>query len=86
TDTMTTWSLAGQWAFSPDIPARATEEVCRLAIEHEDTLRESDPTTLEYSPEAMTQTVIPEIDIHAGVANFFEENDVWDDSWSRGDE
>ena len=86
TDTMTTWSLAGQWAFSPDIPARATEEICRLAIEHEETLRESDPTTLEYSPEAMTQTVIPEIDIHAGVANFFEDNDVWEDSWSRGDE
>jgi len=86
TDTLTSWSLAGQWAFSPEIPARATEEVCRLAIEHEETLRESDPTTLEYSPEAMTQTVIPEIDVHAGVANFFEENDVWDDSWSRGDE
>jgi hypothetical protein len=34
----------------------------------------------------MTQTVIPEIDIHAGVANFFEDNDVWEDSWSRGDE
>lgn len=86
TDTLTAWSLAGQWAFSPDIPARATEEVCRLAIEHEETLRESDPTTLEYTPEAMTQTVIPEIDVHAGVADFFEANDVWNDSWSRGDE
>ena len=86
TDTLTTWSLAGQWAFSPDIPARATKEVCRLSTEHEDALRESDPTTLEYSPEAMAQTVIPEIDVHAGVADFFEENGVWDDSWNRGDE
>ncbi len=84
TDEMVTWSLAGQWAFSPDIPAEATREVCRLAIEHEETLRESDPTTLEYSPEAMTQTVIPELEVHAGVANFFEDEGVWDDSWTRG--
>jgi len=84
TDEMVTWSLAGQWAFSPDIPAEATREVCRLAIEHEDTLRESDPTTLEYSPEAMTQTVIPELEVHAGVAGFFEDEGVWDDSWTRG--
>ena len=85
TDEMVCWSLAGQWAFSPEIPARATEEVCRLAIEHEDSLRESDPTTLEYSPEAMTATVIPELEVHEGVANFFEENGVWEDDWIRGD-
>ena len=85
TDEMVCWSLAGQWAFSPEIPARATEEVCRIAIEHEETLRESDPTTLEYSPEAMTATVIPELEVHAGVADFFEENGVWEDDWTRGD-
>ena len=85
TDEMVCWSLAGQWAFSPEIPARATEEVCRLALEHEDTLRESDPTTLEYSPEAMTATVIPELEVHEGVADFFDDNGVWDDSWTRGE-
>ncbi|MCL9815878.1 TAXI family TRAP transporter solute-binding subunit [Natronocalculus amylovorans] len=85
TDTSAGWALAGQWAFSPEIPAEATREVCRLAIEHEETLREADPTTLEYSPEVMTETVIPELEIHEGVADFFEDEGVWDDSWTRGE-
>lgn len=85
TNTVTAWSLAAQWAFSPDISAEATNEVCRLALEHEDTIRESDPTTLEYAPELMTQTVMEDLEVHEGVADFFEEQGVWDDGWTRGE-
>ncbi|MFP4626272.1 MAG: TAXI family TRAP transporter solute-binding subunit [Natronomonas sp.] len=85
TDTVVAWSLAGQWAFSPEIPTEATREVCRLAMEHHDTIRESDPTTLEYTPEIMAQTVIPELEIHEGVANFYDEEGVWEDDWTRGE-
>lgn len=85
TDTVVSWSLAGQWAFSPEIPPDATREVCRLAIEHDDTIRESDPTTLEYTPEIMTATVIPDLEVHEGVANFFEDEGVWEDNWTRGE-
>lgn len=84
TDELITWSLAGQWAFSPEIPAEATREVCRLAMEHEDTIRESDPTTLEYTPETMAKTVIPDLEVHAGVVSFFEDEGIWQDSWTRG--
>nr|WP_273740325.1 TAXI family TRAP transporter solute-binding subunit [Natrinema soli] len=85
TDTVTSWSLAAQWAFSPDIPAEATKEIARLSNEHHDTLREADSTTLEFTPEAMTQTVMEGLEVHEGVAEFFEENDVWDDAWTRGE-
>lgn len=85
TDQVVSWSLAAQWAFGPDVPAEATKEIARLAHEHHDTIRESDPTTLNYDdPSIMTTTVIPEHEIHPGVAEFFQENDVWEDSWSSG--
>ncbi|MDS0475355.1 TRAP transporter substrate-binding protein [Natrinema sp. 1APR25-10V2] len=85
TDTVTSWSLAAQWAFGPDVPAEATKEIARLSNEHHDTLREADSTTLEFTPELMTQTVMEDLEVHEGVAEFFEENDVWDDSWTRGE-
>ena len=85
TDTVVSWSLAAQWAFGPDVPAEATKEIARLAHEHHDTIRESDPTTLNYDdPEIMTTTVIPEHEIHPGVAEFFKDKDVWEDDWVSG--
>ncbi|WP_226480441.1 TAXI family TRAP transporter solute-binding subunit [Natrinema amylolyticum] len=85
TDTVTSWSLAAQWAFGPDVPAEATKEIARLSLEHEDTLREADKTTLDFTPEKMTETVMEDLEVHEGVAEFFEENDVWDDAWTRGE-
>lgn len=84
TDTIVSWGLPGQWAFDPEIPAEATNEMARLALEHEDTIRESDPATLDYSPDVMTQTVLEDLEVHEGIADFFDEHDVWDDSWERG--
>lgn len=86
TDTVTSWALAAQWAFGSEIPAEATKEIARVASEHHDTLRESDPTTLDHSnPETMTEAVIEDVEVHPGVADFFKENDVWNDSWTRGE-
>lgn len=86
TDTATSWVLAGQWAFGPDVPAAATEEVARLSAEHGDAIRESDPTALDHSDvESMTAAVIPDLDVHPGVADYFEANDVWNDEWQRGE-
>lgn len=86
TDTTVSWVLSGQWAFGPDVPSEATHEVARLSSEHHESIRESDPTALDHSdPESMTSAVIPELEIHPGVADFFEENDVWNDEWKRGE-
>ncbi|MFO7834143.1 MAG: TRAP transporter substrate-binding protein [Halohasta sp.] len=86
TDSTISWVLAGQWAFGPDVPAAATEEVARLSAEHGDAIRESDPTALDHSDvESMTEAVIPDLEIHPGVADYWEANDVWNDEWIRGE-
>ncbi len=85
TNQVVSWSLAAQWAFGPDVPAEATKEIARIAHEHHDTIRESDPTTLNYDdPSIMTTTVIPELEIHPGIAQFFQENDLWNEDWTSG--
>nr|WP_224269227.1 TAXI family TRAP transporter solute-binding subunit [Haloprofundus salinisoli] len=86
TDQVTSWALAGQWAFGPDVPAEATKEVARLSSEHWQAIQQADPTALDHSGvESMTQAVIPDLEIHPGVADYWEENDVWNDEWTRGE-
>ena len=86
TDTMTSWRLIGQWAFGSEVPAEVSYEIAWLSAEHWETIQEADPTTIDHSGvESMTEGVIPEIPIHPGVADFWEEHDVWDDEWERGE-
>lgn len=86
TDTAVSWVLAGQWAFGPDVPAEATHEVARLSSEHVEAIREADPTALDHSdPESMTGAVIPDLEVHPGIADFMEENGIWNDEWIRGE-
>jgi len=85
TDTTTSWVLSGQWTFGPDVPADAAKEVARLSAEHHEAIREADPTALDHSGvESMTTAVIPELEIHPGIAELWKENDVWNDEWSEG--
>nr|WP_210425018.1 TAXI family TRAP transporter solute-binding subunit [Halorussus halobius] len=86
TDETVSWVLSGQWAFGPDVPAEATREVARLSSEHWEAIREADPTALDHSGvESMTEAVMPELEIHPGVANYWEDNGVWNDEWTRGE-
>ena len=85
TDTVDSWALAAQWAFGPEISADAVYEICRLAFEHDDAIRESDPTTLDHTAESMTETVMEDVEVHPGAADFFEEQGVWNDDWTRGE-
>lgn len=85
-DEITGWALQGQWAFGPDVHPDAVYEMCRIAHEHHDTMRDSDPTTLDYSdPAVMTEAVVPELEVHPGAAEFFQEHDVWEDDWTEGE-
>ncbi len=79
------WALSAQWAFGDSISADATYEMARLALEHDDTIRESDPTALDHTAESMTDAVLEGVPVHPGVADFFEEQGVWNDDWERGE-
>ncbi|WP_058364889.1 TAXI family TRAP transporter solute-binding subunit [Haloparvum sedimenti] len=86
TDTLTGWQLVGQWAFGSEVPAEVAYEIARISSEEWETIQESDPTAIDHSGvESMTNGVIPEIPIHPGVADYWEENDVWNDDWTRGE-
>ncbi|WP_255194339.1 TAXI family TRAP transporter solute-binding subunit [Natronobeatus ordinarius] len=80
------WALQGQWAFGPDVHPDAVYEMARVAHEHHDTMRESDPTTLDYSdPSVMTDVLMDDVEIHPGMVEFYQDHDVWDDSWVEGE-
>ncbi|WP_101295890.1 TAXI family TRAP transporter solute-binding subunit [Halegenticoccus soli] len=85
TDTTAAWVLAGQWAFGPEVPVDAAKEVARLSAEHHESIREADPTALDHSGvKSMTTAILPELEIHPGVAKYWKENDVWNDEWQEG--
>lgn len=85
-DTTHAWALIGQWVMGEEISEEAAYEVARVSSEHWESIQESDSTALDHSdPETMTAGVLEGIPIHPGVADFWEEEDVWDDSWERGE-
>lgn len=80
------WALQGQWAFGPAVEPEAVKEMARLANEHHETARESDPTTLEYTPEVMASVYMDDVEVHPGMVDFLEEHDAWDDdAWEAGE-
>ena len=86
TDTLVGWQLVGQWAFGSEVPADVSYEIARVSSEHWETIQDADPTALDHSGvESMTEGVIPEIPIHPGVADYWEEHDVWNEEWERGE-
>lgn len=86
TDEVISWALDGQWWFGPEISSDAAYEIARVSHEHTDTVREADQTYPDHSNvEDMTNAVIEDIPIHPGIAEFFKEKDVWNDSWQVGE-
>ncbi|GAB6879479.1 TAXI family TRAP transporter solute-binding subunit [Halorubrum gandharaense] len=85
-DEVFSWVLDGMWAFHPDIPAEATYEFTRVMHEHHDTMRDSDPTVLDYeeNPEDLSAAVIDDIPVHPGVAEYWQDIGIWDDDWVEG--
>jgi len=86
TDEIVSWNLDLQCLIGPEVPADAAHEFARVSHEHTETIREADQTYADHSDAAdMTVSVIPEHPVHEGVANFYQEQDVWDDSWEVGE-
>jgi hypothetical protein len=86
TDQIVSWNLDLQCLISPDVPADAARELARISHEHGDTVREADQTYADHSElENMTSAIIPEHPVHQGIAEFYKDNGVWNDSWSAGE-
>lgn len=86
-----TWTETYPYYFSPDLPAQAVYDLMEICHNNYESMQEANPTILDWSdPEnftfALTEGHTDEIPIHPGAADWYEENDAWDDSWTRGDE
>jgi len=84
-----TWTETYPYYFSPDISADAVYDLMEICHNNYESMQEANPTILDWSdPSNFTFALVhtDEIPIHPGAADWYEENDVWDDSWTRGDE
>ncbi|MWV65595.1 TRAP transporter substrate-binding protein [Halorubrum sp. JWXQ-INN 858] len=87
-DTLQGWQLLFQYFFSPDVSADAVYEVLQIAHDHYESVQEGQPAFLPYgeNPEHFVTAMEPDfIPVHPGAADFYEDNDLWDDSWDRGE-
>lgn len=82
------WQLLFQYFFDPELPADAVYEVLQIAHDHYDSVQEGQPAFFPYgeNPEHFTTAIESDfIPVHPGAADFYEDNDLWDDSWERGE-
>lgn len=80
------WSLPMQWLFDSAVDSEAVAELTRIAREELETIQSVDRLALDRTePAAMTESVIPTIPVHEGVASVFEDLGVWESGWTGGD-
>lgn len=85
-DTADTWSQAYQLYFGGGVDAAAVKEIMETCHEHSDAIRESQRGYLDQSNiENMTFPVNDQLPVHPGAAEFYKENDAWNDAWSEGE-
>ena len=85
TDEIVTWDLNITFAFHPETEAGAAYEMTRIAAEHNDVIRESEE---RFTPETVEDLLIGALDdypFHPGAAEYYQEQDVWEDDWVVGD-
>ncbi len=86
TNKIVSWNLDLQCLLGPEVPADAAREFARVSHEHGNTIREADKTYADHSdPKDMATAIIPEHPVHQGVAEFYKDKGVWNDSWKVGE-
>ena len=83
-----TWTETYPYYFSPDVPAQAVYDLLDICYNNYESMQEANPTILDYSDTdnftfAFAHT--DEIPVHPGAADWLQENDAWNDDWTRGD-
>ncbi len=85
-DSVMAWNNGVQFCFGEDVPADAVYEMARVSHEHPDVLQNSMSQYLDHSdPSSMNSFLLPDVPIHPGAAEFFREQDIWDDSMTEAD-
>jgi TRAP-type uncharacterized transport system substrate-binding protein len=79
-------SLVSQFCFHPSVSVEAAKELTRIGYEEKDLIRETTPAYPNFeSIEEMTNNVMPDVPVHPGAAEYWRENDAWNNSWTEGE-
>jgi TRAP transporter TAXI family solute receptor len=74
-----------QMFFGDEVSAKAVRELTRTAYEHQDTIREAAKHYPEMDgPEELTKAVIGNHPVHEGAAEYYKEQEIWNDDWTVG--
>jgi hypothetical protein len=85
-DSVATWSLGAQFRFGDGVSKEAAKTITRLAYEQNSAIIEANAIYPEYGEVGrMTNGIIAEQPVHPGVAEFWQEEGAWDDSWTTGE-
>jgi TRAP-type uncharacterized transport system substrate-binding protein len=87
-DTIAGYQIPFQFHFGPDVPAQAVYDSLQVCYNHWESIREGQPALLPYgeNPEHFVSAINPELGpVHPGAADFYEEQDIWNDDWERGE-
>lgn len=89
-DTFQGYQILFQYYFNPDLSAESVYEVLQVAHDHYESVQEGQPAFFPYGeePEHFVAAIEPSDGlppVHAGAADFYEEHDLWNDEWERGD-
>ncbi len=83
TDEVFTWNLEVNYVFHEDASDDAVYELCRVVDEHNDVVNEGEDQFNDYeSTEDMLEQALEgdEFPFHSGAVEYYQDNDVWDDS------
>lgn len=79
-------SLVSQFCFHPSVSVEAAKELTRIGYEEKDLIRDTTPSYPDFENiEEMTNNVMPDVPVHPGTAEYWRENDAWNDSWTEGE-
>ena len=86
TDEVFHWDLQVNYMFNPSAGEDAVYELCRVVDEHNDTVNEAEEQFNDFeSVEDMHASAREQIPVHPGAAQYYKDNDAWDDSLQVGE-
>lgn len=86
TDEVFHWDLEVKYVFNPDASEDAVYELCRVVDEHNDAVNEAEEQFNDFeSTQDMHAAALEQIPFHPGAAQYYQDNDAWDDSYEVGD-
>ena len=86
TDEVFTWDLEVNYTFNPEANADAVYELCRVVNEANDVVNEGEAQFNDFGGAGdMLGYAQENIPVHPGAVQYYEDNDVWDDSLQVGE-